>query len=151
MKYPEATIQTKEYTARIERFCLRHRIDRQLLMRNTVVEKWMDEATQSMVIHMERRIAAGETVEETHSVQYPADWWQHLKQRWSPRWALKRWPVKMTTVMLPSKVTRMCPHLELRDEISHLRWLSYTPVPLDYGAAGTERPAPESDGRRNDR
>lgn len=26
-------------------------------------------------------------------LKVPANWWQHFKQRWFPRWALKRWPV----------------------------------------------------------
>lgn len=24
----------------------------------------------------------------------PADWWQAFKERWFPKWALKRWPVR---------------------------------------------------------
>ena len=26
--------------------------------------------------------------------RWPADWWQHFKERWFPAWALKRWPVR---------------------------------------------------------
>ena len=29
---------------------------------------------------------------------FPADWWQAFKERWFPRWALKRWPVRRTFV-----------------------------------------------------
>ena len=29
---------------------------------------------------------------------YPLDWWQALKARWFPAWALKRWPVQMKRV-----------------------------------------------------
>ena len=35
----------------------------------------------------------------------PANWWEHLKQRWYPAWALSRWPVLYTyhdaAVILP--------------------------------------------------
>lgn len=31
-----------------------------------------------------------------HIVEYPADWWQALKARWFPTWALRRWPVRKT-------------------------------------------------------
>lgn len=31
------------------------------------------------------------------TVEYPATWWQHFKQRWFPRWARRRWPVRMQT------------------------------------------------------
>lgn len=144
MKYPEVSIRTKEYTARIERLCIRHNLDGRMAMQNMVLEEWHDRALDQMVLQMMRRLAAGDTTEETHSIQYPKDWWQHCKQRWSPAWALKRWPVKMTTVTLPAKVTRMCPHVELRDDIYHLRWLACEPAPMTYSAnEGSERRAPE--------
>lgn len=28
------------------------------------------------------------------SIEYPASWWEHFKQRWFPAFMLKRWPVK---------------------------------------------------------
>lgn len=37
----------------------------------------------------------GETLEEIE-VQYPADWWQALRERWFPKWWLRRWPVQYT-------------------------------------------------------
>lgn len=30
----------------------------------------------------------------THEFRAPADWWEALKARWFPAWALKRWPVR---------------------------------------------------------
>lgn len=30
-------------------------------------------------------------------IRYPMNWWQHFKQRWFPKWALKRWPVRQVT------------------------------------------------------
>lgn len=38
----------------------------------------------------------GETA-KAEPIQYPSDWWQAFKQRWFPRWALARWPVRLTT------------------------------------------------------
>lgn len=26
--------------------------------------------------------------------EIPADWWQHFKLRWFPKWAKKKWPVR---------------------------------------------------------
>ena len=26
--------------------------------------------------------------------RWPADWWEAVKQRWFPKWMLKRWPVQ---------------------------------------------------------
>jgi hypothetical protein len=38
------------------------------------------------------------------SVSYPRDWWEALKDRWFPRWALQRWPVRLTTVERRGKI-----------------------------------------------
>ena len=35
--------------------------------------------------------------------QYPADWWQALKERWFPGWLLKRYPVKWTKLIAKHK------------------------------------------------
>jgi len=32
---------------------------------------------------------------ERVAVEYPADWWQAVRERWLPEWAKKRWPVRM--------------------------------------------------------
>jgi hypothetical protein len=37
------------------------------------------------------------TLRAEFSASWPATWWQHLKQRWFPAWALRRWPVRMET------------------------------------------------------
>ena len=41
---------------------------------------------------------------------WPASWWQHVKQRWAPRWALRRWPVVMTTRAV-QVYKSVCPHI----------------------------------------
>lgn len=42
-------------------------------------------------------------------VRYPDDWWEAFKERWFPRWLLKRYPVRLTEVVID--VTRLYPHL----------------------------------------
>ena len=37
-------------------------------------------------------------------VVFPADWWQAVKERWFPAWALRRWPVKYQRWTLDVKV-----------------------------------------------
>lgn len=44
---------------------------------NEAVELLLDVATQEELIR-----------------EIPRDWWQHLKQRWMPRWLQRRFPVK---------------------------------------------------------
>jgi hypothetical protein len=33
----------------------------------------------------------------TFEASWPATWWEHVKQRWFPRWALAHWPVRLET------------------------------------------------------
>ena len=45
--------------------------------------------------------------------KWPADWVQAVKERWLPRWILKRWPVRYDRIDLDvQKYARICPHLE---------------------------------------
>ena len=32
------------------------------------------------------------------SIEYPKDWVEWLRDRWFPKWAKRRWPIKMTRV-----------------------------------------------------
>lgn len=46
----------------------------------------------ALVLRLKTKIWATEiSVEET---RHPADWWEACKERWFPRWALRRWPVR---------------------------------------------------------
>jgi hypothetical protein len=36
-------------------------------------------------------------------IKYPADWWQAFKQRWFPKWILKRYPVIETVQVIDIK------------------------------------------------
>ena len=36
----------------------------------------------------------GEELGDRDVYQWPAGWWQAVKDRWFPAWALKRWPVQ---------------------------------------------------------
>lgn len=38
------------------------------------------------------------TGEVVSHYEYPADWWQAVKQRWAPRWAQRRWKPRMTVL-----------------------------------------------------
>lgn len=61
------------------------------------IERCMGE----MVLSIDHYVATQQL--ERIEVKYPADWWQHLKQRWYPIWAIKRWPVKYTCQQMEAK------------------------------------------------
>lgn len=43
-----------------------------------------------LVVQLHTYIASRDRKSET--IRYPRDWWEALKQRWFPAWALRRWP-----------------------------------------------------------
>jgi len=44
----------------------------------------------------------GRTLEQVE-VQYPADWWEAVKDRWLPEWAKARWPIRYQHHSLTAK------------------------------------------------
>lgn len=68
-------------------------------------------------------------------VEVPADWWQHLRQRWCPRWWLRRRPVRTRRVQTELVVQRVCPHHMPRQHQDwmqvHIPWLRLGPEPSD--------------------
>jgi hypothetical protein len=59
--------------------------------------------------------------------EWPEDWWQALRERWFPRWWLRRWPV-LVKVHHREIVSfkAVCPHLNIKVERQelHLQWLA---------------------------
>lgn len=51
------------------------------------------ERTRDLFILLVTQIYAGPPQTKTISA-YPADWWQAVKQRFAPKWFLRRYPVK---------------------------------------------------------
>ena len=58
------------------------------------VERVADIVTGGVVYQFRAAIFAQRLDEQV--VRYPADWWQALKQRFAPRWFVRRWPVLET-------------------------------------------------------
>lgn len=54
-------------------------------------------------------IIAGERIKE---IRYPLDWWQAIKERWFPKFALKWWPVRWHTF----KIDFLYPEIEMRGD-----------------------------------
>jgi hypothetical protein len=53
---------------------------------------WADEYLMRLTAYVWCRVDN----EERH--EYPTTWWDAVKQRWFPKWALRRWPVSVTVV-----------------------------------------------------
>ena len=47
---------------------------------------------EAMVVRLRKYVWSERLADET--VRWPATWWDAFKDRWFPRWALRRWPVR---------------------------------------------------------
>lgn len=88
-------------------------------MLNTRLDAALDYAADDIVLTMERLVLG--LGGETFRVTYPRDWWQAFKERWAPRWALRRWPVDYKVV--EKRVFQaVCPHLQTDHPGRHVSW-----------------------------
>lgn len=51
----------------------------------------------------------GHSATQTVVHRAPADWWQHLKQRFAPAWVLRRWPVREKEQRVVVEALRLFP------------------------------------------
>jgi hypothetical protein len=70
------------------------------------------------------------TIIVTNTVEWPATWWEHLKQRlyaWRlwPDWIKGKWPVRMHVEKVPFEQNLyVCPHVSYPEgSTKHLRWM----------------------------
>lgn len=63
---------------------------------NRVVDVYRLFDAREMVVKIEQAVWA-RALCKAHQFDFPADWWQALKHRWFPRWALRRWPVRFAS------------------------------------------------------
>jgi len=78
---------------------------------NTVVEATFRPDLVDVMQMTMRRTVWGQTNKGVAKVSYPANWWQHVKQRFFPSWALAWWPVLKTTEIFDAKT--LAPELVL--------------------------------------
>lgn len=55
-------------------------------------------------------------------VKFPADWWQSVKERFAPKWFLKRHPVRYTTVTASLEELYPCLKQAIPDEVAYLQF-----------------------------
>lgn len=85
-------------------------------------ESW---ARNELVIRLRQDIM-GRIADEI-GAEYPSDWWQAAKERWFPRWAKKRWPVRKTTIKLTAR--ELYPRVAMPEQehyISLKKWTGHT-------------------------
>ena len=108
--------QFQQVSLEMERFETLRRITEQFVMNAVELQSWKDYLKDDMVVAMTYHVFGQRLDEQT--VEYPADWWQHFKQRWFPAWALRRWPVLNTVRTM--KLMGFYPELLGRDRYLHV-------------------------------
>lgn len=76
--------------------------DKYLLDGTAEVEQWVADMLEVLEVSV-RGYLFGEDIKEIE-VEYPADWWESFKDRWFPKWWLKKHPITKETVKLEAKL-----------------------------------------------
>jgi len=69
--------------------------------------------------------SAIEDKQETKSIPFPKNPWEHFKLKYAPKWFKRRWPVKMDNFYYIYRYTQynVCPHIgPMRDNRSHVEF-----------------------------
>jgi hypothetical protein len=72
------------------------------------VRLWAEREGERLIVNLRTRIHG--MADDVVVVEWPATWWQHVKQRFAPRWALRRWPVRMDRQEI-QVYKSVCPHI----------------------------------------
>lgn len=84
---------------------------------NLGFEYYYNEVLNAMVLKLHAYLAS-ERLQHI-IVRYPKDWWQAFKERWFPRWLLKRFPVKYHEEYYEARV--FYPYVSLPNERHYVR------------------------------
>ena len=134
---------------RVAKLCESRTLLRSLLVRALDVNTIVDATVDAMVLSIEAHILELD-VDKVHlsvtaSVDVPADWWEHVKERFAPAWVLDRWPVRRAIVKQTAhrtanfKVAFAGLNLRLPPGVTVHRMVAESPV--DYRG---RRPRPSS-------
>lgn len=114
----------EQVVCEVVRYQIQKHLSRELtLLRNLELKSWMDQHARSVVVELTSVALAKHRKEETGWVSYPADWWEALKERWFPKWMLRRWPVKYTKRVVEQTVYHCCPHMDIEARSNHVKFL----------------------------
>lgn len=83
---------------KLERFEVRsrHGIDRSVAfhgLKFDVIDRMSGEMFADLSAYVWSEVIQDEAI--SFKFETPSDWWQHFKERWFPKWALRHWPVVM--------------------------------------------------------
>lgn len=84
----------------------------------------VDHIMGGLALRLERFVWATKIGEELES--WPADWWEAVKERWFPTWALHRWPVRYRHLSLKAYHAYPTMNLQHHRPALHFQHFTYT-------------------------
>lgn len=79
--------------------------------------------SKDLIVKLNAYIVAMPTEKICVYHKYPKDWWQAVKERWFPKWAKNKWPIKYVVIDISENKFAVCPHLPCDGSIMHYEWL----------------------------
>lgn len=83
---------------------------------------------EELVIQL-RSYVYGKKTHGLQEIRYPATWWDAVKLRWFPAWALKRWPARW--VEYRAITQDLYPQIKVLPDQRRIRWQYFEPVRLE--------------------
>ena len=96
----------------------------------TVIESRLDDFKHAWMISLSTYVhALPLEVIRVHE-KWPKDWWQAVKERFAPKWFLRRWPVLYERIDIDQQIyAAVCPHIQDDPQSRHLEWMASKRIP----------------------
>jgi len=89
------------------------------------VDSWLDRLGMGVVIQFDTYVVGMPTKRLQIHKQWPRDWWQAFRERWLPKWWLRKHPIQYEVLDIDQQLYGpVCPHLNVPDQKVHLMFLS---------------------------
>lgn len=92
-----------------------------LHLQDMTIEQYEDYVTGHLIYRLEAYVYGKEHIEGY--VTYPKTWVDAVKQRFFPKWLLRKFPANLESS--PVRIIKMCPHINQKSDKPHLEWLDY--------------------------
>lgn len=91
------------------------------LAKNAMIDVAAEMCADDLIVSLRTFVPAASKI--VQRVDVPETWWDAVKERWFPDWALDRWPAQYRT--LSTVIMYVCPHATIAwpDSQEHLRFL----------------------------
>jgi hypothetical protein len=80
---------------------------------------------EQLALNLRAYVLAWPTERVDVEASWPANWWEAFKERWFPRWYLKRHPIQKAFVSVHREFpVKVCPHIPLKNHRKCIEFLT---------------------------